>query len=291
MTAPLLLLQRLAVLMGFTSVPHQQGVLFALFFSFIFCAYSIYEAYTIHTVRMELHTDRLPKEVHRLRIAQLSDLHLGPFMSPSQLERVLLAVKESNPDLLVITGDLVDGDIRQHDREIALFREHAPALGIYCVPGNHDYYESIDHAVSFMELAGMNVLRTKILEIAGIVIAGMDDQDHLTLLPDGQTRSQKLLDSLTEEQRKKFVLLLRHRPVVEPGTEGKFQLQLSGHTHGGQIFPLPSSRHKIPGVHHGMLPLKEGSLLYINNGAGFVGPPMRFLAPPEITIIDLIRIS
>ena len=289
MTAPLLLLQKLADIAGFTSPPHPQGVLFSLFFSFVFCAYSIYEAYTIHTVRIEISTERLPKEMRRLRIAQLSDLHLGPFMSPAQLRRVLLTMEESKPDLLVITGDLVDGDIRKHVREIALFRKYAPPLGIYCVPGNHDYYENIDHAVSFMERAGMHVLRTKVAEIGGIVIVGADDQDHLFLLPDGQTHSQKLLDSLTSEQRKKFVLLLRHRPVVESGTEGKFQLQLSGHTHGGQVFPHPSSRHKIPGVHRGILSLKEGSLLYINNGAGFVGPPMRFLAPPEITIIDLIH--
>ena len=289
MTAPLLLLQKLADFMGFTSAPHPQGVLFSLFFSFIFCAYSIYEAYTIHTIRIEISTKRLPKETRRLRIAQLSDLHLGPFMSPAQLRRVLLTMEESKPDLLVITGDLVDGDIRKHVREIALFRKYAPPLGIYCVPGNHDYYENIDHAVSFMGRAGMHVLRTKIAEIGGIVIVGADDQDHLHFLPGGRTRSQELLETLNAEQREKFVLLLRHRPVVEPGTEGKFQLQLSGHTHGGQVFPLPSSRHKIPGIHRGTVSLKEESLLYVSNGAGFVGPPMRFLAPPEITIIDLIQ--
>ena len=75
MTAPLLLLQKLADIAGFTSPPHPQGVLFSLFFSFVFCAYSIYEAYTIHTVRIEISTERLPKETRRLRIAQLSEQH------------------------------------------------------------------------------------------------------------------------------------------------------------------------------------------------------------------------
>jgi len=104
------------------------------------------------------------------------------------------------------------------------------------------------------------------------------------------SKSEELMESLTEREREKFVILLRHRPKIEAVTIGLFDLQLSGHTHGGQLFSLPSSRHKIPGRPKGLLALGRGSSLYVSNGAGFVGPPMRFFAPAEIVVFDLIGV-
>ena len=135
----------------------------------------------------------------------------------------------------------------------------------------------------------MKVLKTEAAEAGGIIIAGADDRDHLIKGQWNLSRSELLVLSYEREQRNKFLLLLRHRPIVEKGTEKHFDLQLSGHTHGGQLFPLASSRHMIAGYSRGLKKLKCGGFLYVSNGAGFVGPPVRLFAPPEIAVIDLVR--
>ena len=142
-----------------------------------------------------------------------------------------------------------------------------------------------------MRRAGIKLLRTRSVDIGRVVLAGADDLDHEAASgTKGLTRSEELMASLSERELKKFVILLRHRPKVEAVTVGRFDLQLSGHTHGGQIFSLPSSRHKIPGRTKGLLPLGRDSSLYVSNGVGFVGPPMRFFATAEIVVFDLVGI-
>lgn len=274
--------------------------------SFALCVYGLMEARTIVTLKLALHTQSLPKGRSRLRIVQLSDLHIGPFMSVSHIARVVSAAYNTFPDLVVITGDIIDGDVGS--RRDRLFFYHAfssvlaqlhafsPEFGVWAVPGNHDYYEDAEAAQAFMKKSGINLLRTEKTDLGDIVIVGADDLDHVIHIggKNSKSRSEALLSSLTAAERDKFVLLLRHRPVVEPSTIGRFNLQLSGHTHGGQLFTIPSSNHRLPGKSRGMLHLGRGktgrdSWLYVSNGAGFVGPPMRFLSPAEIVVIDLLE--
>lgn len=258
----------------------------SLAFALSACVYALWEARSVRTVYLTHVTHKLPVET-RLRIVQLSDLHIGGFVPLNHLQRIIEAVCATHPDMVVITGDIVDGFIDPQGDESALFHQLTPPYGIWVIPGNHDHYHDIERATDFMRGAGMNVLQTEIAEVGGIVLVGMDDRDHFEL-DNEQTRSVRLLRTLTPAQREKFILVLRHRPLIEKDMLGMFQLQLSGHTHGGQLFPLPSSHHKIPGRSKGFDFLEEGVALYVNNGAGFVGPPMRFFAPPEITVIDLV---
>ena len=250
-------------------------------------ACGVKQANTIQTTKLKLKTDKLP-EGERLRIVQLTDLHLGPYSGARLLAQILRRVREAKPDLVVVTGDLADGSLEGRERETAMFRRIRPRCGIFAVPGNHDYYDDIGGSVAFMEKCGMRVLRGEAAEAGGIVIAGADDRDHMRMDKWNLTRSQTLIVNTRSRCRGKFLLLLRHRPVVEPGTDGMFDLQLSGHTHGGQLLPLFSSRLKL--VHHprGIKRLRYGSRLYVSNGAGYVGPPVRFLAPPEVVVLDLI---
>lgn len=250
-------------------------------------SFGIRQARVILTITIKVPTDKLDADIGRLRIVQLSDLHLGPFTGVLLLARILRRVREVNPDLVVVTGDLADGVLHGRKREIAMLRRIKPKYGVYAVPGNHDYYDDINEAVDFMKAAGMTVLRGELAETGGIIIAGADDRDHLEKTDWGLSRSEALLLAIPKEKRDKFVLLLRHRPVVEIGTQGHFDLQLSGHTHGGQLLPMLSSRHIISGRSRGLKKLKGGGALYISNGAGFVGPPVRFMAPPEITVFDI----
>lgn len=265
------------------------GLIIPFSISFVLVGMGIKQANTIQKTMITVRTSKLPKGCERLRIVQLTDLHLGPFVGLPLLAQILRRVREVDPDIVVVTGDLADGKLTGRKREISMLRRIRPKYGMYAVPGNHDYYDDIDEAVFFMESSGMKVLRTEAVEAGGIIIAGADDRDHMIKEQWNLSRSETMVLSYEREQREKFLLLLRHRPIVETGTEGHFDLQLSGHTHGGQLFPLFSSRHRIAGYGRGLKKLKCGGLIYVSNGAGFVGPPVRLMAPPEIAVIDLVR--
>ncbi len=274
-----------------TGMPLSSGAVLSASFilSMVLVGMGIKQANTVQKTMIKVSTSKLPSGCERLRIVQLTDLHLGPFVGLPLLAQILRKVRDVDPDIVVVTGDLADGKLTGRKREIGMLRRIRPRYGMYAVPGNHDYYDDIDEAIFFMESAGMKVLRTEAVEAGGIIIAGADDKDHLIKEQWNLSRSETMVLSHEKEQREKFLLLLRHRPIVEKGTEGHFDLQLSGHTHGGQLFPLLSSRHRIPGYARGLKKLKWGGLLYVSNGAGFVGPPVRLLAPPEIAVIDLVR--
>lgn len=263
-------------------------LLAALAVSAVILVFGIRQANIIQTIKIDIFTGKLPQETDRLRIVQLSDLHLGPFTGVLLLRQIMRRIREAEPDIVVITGDLADGKLKGRKRELAMLRRIKPKYGVFAVPGNHDYYDDIVETVAFMQAAGIRVLRGETVGAGGIIIAGADDLDHLEKAEWGLSKSETMLLSIPGGNRDKFVLLLRHRPVVEPGTVGLFDLQLSGHTHGGQLLPMLSSRHKIAGRSRGIKQLGGGGL-YVSNGAGHVGPPVRFFAPPEITVFDLVR--
>lgn len=272
--------------------------------SLLICAYGAYEARTVRSTKFTLPTDKISSG--RVRIVQISDLHISPYMILKHVKRVVDAAVEAEPDMIVITGDLIDGAVGDGRGVAPFFRPYAaelkrlagtakkggkgPSLGVWAIPGNHDYYDGFGNSSDFMKLASVKLLSGEKKTSGPVAIVGADDLDHLKKSernPD-ITKSEELVASLSEEEKRKFVLLLRHRPVVEPSTVGNFDLQLSGHTHGGQLFSMPSSMHKIPGKPKGLLSLGGCSNLYVSNGAGFVGPPMRFLAPAEVVIVDLV---
>lgn len=269
----------------------------SLLLSFVLCAYGLFEARAIHVSEISLESK---KELSgRVRVAQLSDLHVSPYMSLAHVSRIVDATIASAPDLIVLTGDVVDGPVGDENEvsqnylpyaeKLAELAAYGPRLGVWAVPGNHDYFDGLDNTMAFLEKAGIKLMRTEKKDLGDIVLLGADDVDHVNMsgASSSTTRSEKLVASLTKDEKRKFVLFLRHRPVVERTTIGSFDLQLSGHTHGGQLFTLPSSRHRIPGKTKGPIPVGRGSWLYVSNGAGFVGPPMRFLAPAEIAVIDI----
>ncbi|MDR3332449.1 MAG: metallophosphoesterase [Synergistaceae bacterium] len=268
--------------------------------SFAICSYGIMEAGTVRIARLELQTEKLPRR-GRLRLVQLTDLHIGPYSSLKHLSKIVETALLSGPDLIAITGDLVDGAVGDKGgispyyepfaEKLRELRQAATRFGVWAVPGNHDFYENFEGAAAFMKRSGVKLLRGEAMDLGVVVLAGADDLDHLSGSESRQgiTKSEDLLLSLDPALSDKFVLFLRHRPIVERRTVGHFDLQLSGHTHGGQLLTLPSSRHRIPGRSRGLLSLGRGSYMYVSNGAGFVGPPMRFLAPAEIVVIDLVR--
>ena len=233
-----------------------------------------------HAVRVK----GLRPEHEGLRVVQLSDVHLGTFLGARWLEQRLVQVDALRPDLIVITGDLVEQDAALSEPLVPSLKRLDARLGVWGVTGNHEYYAGFEQSLGVFRAAGIQVLRDRAQEIApGLVLAGVDDLtarrqfgglDHpvdrtLGARPPGTT------------------IFLCHSPwQVERAAELGADLMLSGHTHQGQIWPFNYFvRLVYPyiGGRYGV----NGMTLIVSRGTGFWGPPMRLFKPAEITLITL----
>ena len=267
------------------------GVLFylPLIVSLLVAAYGYGEALNIRTERITIRTPKIPASVGKVRIVQISDVHLGLIIREERLSRILKLVREAAPDILVCTGDLVDGQINGMPSLAELFNGINPPYGKYAVTGNHEFYAGLEQALAFIRKSGFRVLRNEAVDIKGVLnIAGVDDRAirPRSVISDGAEK--EMLSRLPQEQ---FTLFLKHRPLSDKDSIGLFDLQLSGHVHRGQIFPFSILTKFYYPVHAGFSNLGSGSSLYVSSGTGTWGPPIRFLSPPEITVIDLVRNS
>jgi len=164
----------------------------------------------------------------------------------------------------------------------------APRYGMYAIPGNHEYYAGINRSRSFTEQAGFRMLRDEAVGLDNfpINIIGVDyAQDGLTGHEGLQRVSERELLGRVNEYH--FNLLLKHLPIVDAGVVEGMDLQLSGHTHKGQIFPFGLLVRQFFPRLAGLYFLQEGAWLYVSRGTGTWGPPIRLMAPPEITIIEI----
>jgi uncharacterized protein len=249
--------------------------------------YGYFEARNIGTERVVIHSAKIPAAVGKLTIVQISDVHLGLIVRHERLKRIIAEINEASPDLLVSTGDLVDGQINRMIGLAELMQDIRPKFGKFAVTGNHEVYAGLDQAVGFIERAGFKVLRNE-GSTAGdlITVVGVDDPT-IERVTHFQPAPEKALLSKIPPDR--FTLLLKHRPAVDPGSPGLFDLQLSGHVHKGQIFPFNLLTHLFYPVRTGFSQYPQNSALYVSRGTGTWGPPIRFLAPPEVTVIELIH--
>ena len=245
-----------------------------------------FEARNIRNDTVVIKTPKLPEEIGTLTIAQISDVHLGLIVREDRLRRIVKKVNEAQPDILVSTGDLVDGQIDNLAGLAEILKTVHPKHGKFAVTGNHEFYAGLDQALDFIQEAGFRVLRGEALTVAGIVnIVGID---YPTGRHVGMGRDVGETELLQRLPRDKFTILLKHQPVVDDSALGLFDLQLSGHTHKGQIFPFSLITRLFFPRHAGLFALSDNHFLYVNRGSGTWGPPIRFLAPPEVTVIKLI---
>ncbi len=266
-------------------VSNKHAFFIPLTISVMLAIYGYFEAKDIRTEKVIIKTTKIPKEVGKLRIAQISDVHLGLIVREEGLERIIKEVKMANPDMLVSTGDLVDGQIDNLLRLAEILKEVNPRYGKFAITGNHEFYAGLDQALNFTEKAGFKVLRGE--SVAGMInIAGVDDPQGKAYGIFRDVPENELLSGLPGE---KFTLLLKHRPLVDKSTPGLFDLQLSGHVHKGQIFPFSIITGLYYQIQAGFADLSNGSRLYVSRGSGTWGPPIRFLSQPEVAIIDLVH--
>lgn len=234
--------------------------------------------------RIVLASPKLPAGSGPLRIALISDVHLGTLVGARRLRAILRLVRELDPDLLVSAGDLVDGQADRLNGLAPMLRALQPRHGKFAVTGNHEYFVGLGRALDFHERAGFTLLRGTAVEIAGVVIAGVDDPTGRSIGLPAITDEHLLLSG---RARDRFTILLKHQPRLDPRTNGLFDLQLSGHTHSGQIFPFGLLVRLSYPVASGLTRIAGGGWLYVSRGTGTWGPPMRVAAAPEITLIEL----
>ncbi len=260
---------------------------YVLFFCLLLYGWSLHEARAIGIAKVEIKTPLLPPGSDRLRIVALSDIHFASLVNATHLARMVDLANAQNPDITVLLGDIVDSDMTDKNREMELLQSLKGELGKFAVLGNHEVFTGLNHSADFLRASGFTLLRGEAVEAGGIVVAGVDD-------PYTRYRFDPV-EALRDSDQNKFVLLLNHRPIIPEEALGRFDLQLSGHTHGGQIFPGHFFAKRFNGHSPGMTELPAGrsgekhSRLYLTTGTGFWGPPARLFAPPEIVVVDLVR--
>jgi predicted MPP superfamily phosphohydrolase len=230
----------------------------------------------------------LPRALDGYTIAQISDLHAGIFVGDRELGEGLSRLRETRPDLVVVTGDLVDFDPRYAEWLAGSLGRIAARDGIYAVLGNHDYYAGYETIARAMRTAGVDLLVNQGRTIrrsdgGGFALLGVDDLSAGRWSGSGPDLNAAIVDVSPDAPR----ILLAHQPQYFDHVAGRVSLQLSGHTHGGQV---------NPGFRPGELFFRylsgryerKGSTLWVNRGFGVAGPPTRVGAPPEVTKIVLV---
>ncbi|MYX66597.1 hypothetical protein K388_00834 [Streptomyces sp. KhCrAH-43] len=225
---------------------------------------------------------RLPRSAHGFRIAVVSDIHLGPILGRSHTQRVVDAVNGTQPDLIAVVGDLVDGSVA----DLGPAAEPLAALrarhGAFFVTGNHEYYSGAAQWVDQVRELGLHPLENARVETGGFDLAGVND-----IAGESEGQGPDFARALGDRDPGRAVVLMAHQPVVvDEAVEYGVDLQLSGHTHGGQLWPgnhiAELSNPTVAGLER-----YGDTQLYVTRGAGAWGPPVRVGAPSDITVVEL----
>jgi predicted MPP superfamily phosphohydrolase len=224
------------------------------------------------------------------RIVQISDLHIGPILGRAFAEQLVARANALEPDLVALTGDLVDGGVGQLADEVAPLAGLRARHGVYFVTGNHDHYSGARRWCEKARELGMHVLRNQRVEIrdgdTAFDLVGVDDHHGSHF---GRGGGEDLGAALDGRDRSRPAVLLAHDPsTFKRASTMAVDLQISGHTHGGQIWPFGILVHLAVPCVAGRF-RRNGAELYVSRGTGFWGPPMRLFAPAEITEIVLRR--
>jgi len=244
---------------------------------------------TARVMQRDITLCSLPAAMNGFSIVQLSDIHVGPTIKQGYIDAIVKRVNGLSPDLIVITGDLVDGSVADLADDISPLAQLSARYGVYVVTGNHEYYSGADSWIAEFERLGMKVLlnRHVLLEHAGaqLVLAGIADYSAELFSPSHKSDPVAAFAGAPQDAPR---ILLAHQPrSAKAAAEVGCHLQLSGHTHGGQFWPwMHFVRWQQPWV-AGLQRLGEMQI-YISRGTGYWGPPLRFAAPSEIARIRLL---
>lgn len=240
-------------------------------------------------IKKSLAINNFPEALNGFKIVQLTDLHLGLTIAGKWLNKVVEQVNMLNPDLVVITGDLIDGEVSLLAGEVESLTKLKSKHGVFFVTGNHEYYFGVEKWVNHLKTIGINVLLNENVKIGDnkdfFYLAGVNDHDAKRVSDKFVPDFDKALSGLSNDES---VILLAHQPAaVFEAEKFNVDLMLSGHTHGGQIWPfnylLPIRQPYLKGLYRHNKKLQ----IYVNQGTGYWGPPMRLGTECEITEITL----
>jgi len=243
--------------------------------------YGLYEANNLRTEKLQIVSDKLPPGHAGIRIVQISDLHLGLIHQQETLAPIVARIRQLQPDLVVATGDIVDAELSHLDGLSQLWRDIEAPLGKYAVTGNHEYYAGLEQALDFLQRSGFTLLRQEAVQLTPyLALLGIDDPGSSGTPEDAPLAQQLKGDG--------FLVLLKHRPTPPQQSAGRFDLQLSGHAHRGQIFPFNFLTGMRYPLQDGLSSLPGGGYLYASRGTGTWGPPMRVCSPPELALFEIL---
>ncbi|HSW11669.1 MAG TPA: metallophosphoesterase [Solimonas sp.] len=241
--------------------------------------------------QVDILVDDLPPGLQDFRILQISDLHIGPTIGRRYVEDVVRRANARQPDLVALTGDIVDGPVGRLAEAAASLAQLQPQGRVYFVPGNHEVYAGLRQWTAHFRDLGMQVLMNEhaLLEHRGarLLVGGVTDPSmvalHQSLAPDAARTA-------APQAGPAFRLLLAHHPKLAVDAEAAgFDLQLSGHTHGGQFFPWTLAVRHIHAPHAAGLSRRGRLWVYVSVGTGSWGPPVRLGTRPEISLLRLRR--
>jgi predicted MPP superfamily phosphohydrolase len=252
-------------------------------------AYGTLRAFTPAEVStVEVRLPRFPHALEGLTIVQLTDIHVGSFVRREFMDALVEETNALRPDVVAITGDLVDGDVGRLGEFVGRLANLEARYGRFFVTGNHEYYSGVEQWTAFLESIGISVLRNRRVQIgdasASFDLVGVDDWSG------SRWREEQRYDlerALAGRDPERAAVLLAHQPMnFEEAVRSGIGLQVSGHTHGGQLFPFTSLVGIRYPYHRGHYTHEDGHL-YVSRGCGFWGPPARVGSAPEIVQIVL----
>jgi predicted MPP superfamily phosphohydrolase len=241
-------------------------------------------------VRVDVPIAGLPQELDGYAIVQISDIHVGPTIKRAYLNAIVNKVNSLKPDAIAVTGDLVDGSVQRLALHTAPLARLAAPDGVFFVTGNHEYYSGAEQWIAEVRRLGLRVLLNEHVirrrGQAALMIAGVTDYTAQHFNPAHKSDPQQAAAGAPDDVAVK--VLLAHQPRSAPAAaDAGFDLQLSGHTHGGQFFPwnlfVPLQQPFVAGLNR-----VRSLWVYTSRGTGYWGPPKRFGAPSEITLVRLV---
>ena len=218
-------------------------------------------------------------------LVQVSDVHVGPTIGQGFIADMVASINGAQPDAVVITGDLVDGSVAELRAHVAPLADLKARDGVYFVTGNHEYFSGADAWCAHLGTLGVQVLRNRRVDLGVLQLAGVDDRVGRGY---GHGHGQDIPRAIAGRDPRRPLVLLAHQPKSAPEAASLgVDLQLSGHTHGGQLLPFAPLTKLQQGFVAGLYKVEQ-MILYVSRGTGYWGPPMRVGAPPEITRLALV---
>ncbi len=244
------------------------------------------------TVHVSIPIRNLSPALESLRIVQITDIHVSPTLRRDYVQSVVTQVNSLDPHVIVFTGDLADGSVSRFQREVAPLGDLSAQYGVYFVTGNHEYYSGVNAWVAEAKRLNMTVLLNEYDMITHdqepFVLAGVTDYSGGWFFKDHVSDPRKAVGGAPKDRLR---ILLAHQPrSIYSAAAAGIDLQISGHTHGGQFYPwqflVSLQQPYLAGLH-----MHDHTAIYVSRGTGYWGPPIRLGAPSEITLITLNRVK